>query len=344
MTTDLDTRPDSPGLTACALCGAPARLMEAAYPGYRAPSTFSIAACDACRTSFALPLRADGGLYEQIYAQSAVIPGYERYERFARKIGRVADPLAFLAESEENYWGVREFARSLPAGAEILDVGTGLGYLAFALARAGFRATGLDLSEEAVARARSRFGDHYAAGDLFEWKRSRRESFDAVVMLELIEHVEKPREWIEAALELIRPGGALLLSTPDRDSYPDGTVWETEAPPVHLWWFSPRSIERLCADLPVKLEFTDFRSCAIEPPAMPSSVERTHRGPMLDAGGEPVGKLRVKLHRAGLLDAAMAAYAVKDRFDQRRRVASGQARVDAAHRGSLVAVLRKTAN
>ncbi len=332
MTTDLD----------CAVCGAPARVVDPAYPGYRAPSSFSIAACAACRTSFALPMRADEGLYEQIYAQSAVIPGYERYERYARQIERVADPLAFLAEREENYWAVREFARSLPPGADVLDVGTGLGYLAFALARAGFRATGLDLSEEAVARARSRFGDHYEAGDLFEWKSSRRAGFDAVVMLELIEHVERPREWIEAALELIRPGGALLLSTPDRDSYPDGTIWETEAPPVHLWWISPRSIERLCEGLPVALEFTDFRSCAIEPPAMPSAVERTYRAPMLDAGGEPVGKLRVKLHRAGLLDAAMTAYTLKDRFDQRRRVASGRARADAARRGSLVAVLKKT--
>jgi hypothetical protein len=133
-----------------------------------------------------------------------------------------------------------------------------------------------------------------------------------------------------------------VLSTPDRDTYPEGTVWETEAPPVHLWWFSHRSIERLCAGLPVSLEFTDFRSCAIEPPAMPASVERTHRGPMLDEGGEPVGKLRVKLHRAGLLDAAMIAYGLKDRFDRRRRVASGRARADAARRGSLVAVLRKS--
>jgi SAM-dependent methyltransferase len=341
MTSDLEARHDPAGFTVCAVCGAAARVVDPAYPGYRAPSSFSIAACDACRTSFALPMLADEGLYEQIYAQSALIPGYERYERYARRIERVADPLAYLAEREENYWAVREFARSLPPGAEVLDVGTGLGYLAFALARAGFRATGLDLSEEAVARARSRFGDHYEAGDLFEWKSSRRASFDAVVMLELIEHVERPREWIEAALELIRPGGALLLSTPDRDSYPEGTIWETEAPPVHLWWFSPRSIERLCEGLPVTLEFTDFRSCAIEPPAMPSSVERTYRAPMLDAGGEPVGKLRVKLYRAGVLDAAMSAYTLKDRFDQRRRVASGRARVDSARRGSLVAVLKK---
>lgn len=326
----------------CPFCGGETALAASAYPGYRAPTRYDILECHACALSWAIPLRADNELYDAIYVAGPAIPGYERYERYARKVERARDPLAFLASREPNYWAVRRFVSTLLPGARVLDVGTGLGYLAYALARDGFRATGLDVSDEAADRARRRFGDHYAVGNLFDWARERPAEYDAVVMLELIEHVERPREWIEAGLRLLRPGGSLILSTPDRAFYPAGTVWETEAPPVHLWWFSRHAIEVLCEGLGAKLAFADFTECDIEPIPAPTSVVSTRHSPMLDEAWRPLGRWRIALNRIGLLDAAIAAWQVKARILHRLDVARGSALLDPARRETLVAILTKS--
>jgi SAM-dependent methyltransferase len=321
----------------CLLCNAPAAIVATGYPGYRDPARYEIAGCFSCELSFAVPTRSDDGLYELIYTQGAMIPGYDRYAYYASSVERVRDPLAFLASQEENYWAVRRECATLPKGAEILDVGTGLGYLTCALASAGFHATGIDRSEQAIARASRRFGDHYVVADFFEWALRYPQRYDAVAMLELIEHVDDPRRWIEAGLRLIKPGGRLLLSTPNRSFYPSGTVWETEAPPVHLWWFSPRAIEVLAEGMGITLEFTDFGDCAIPPRAAPSDPVHTAHSPMLDKHGKPVSGKRRWLQRFGLLEPALSIY----RMQERRSRAKMNGRADSSRRETLVAVLRK---
>jgi SAM-dependent methyltransferase len=320
----------------CPLCNAPAHVVETAYPGYRSPSRYEIAVCDDCELSFAVPTRSDQALYELIYSQSAMIPGYDRYDHYAARVKYANDPLAFLASQEENYWALRKECAKLAKDAEILDVGTGLGYLARALTSAGFRAIGLDLSERAVARARRRFGDHYVVADFFDWSRRYPERYDVVAMLELIEHVEDPRAWIEAGLFLIKPGGRLLLSTPNRSFYPMGTVWETEAP-LHLWWFSPRAINVLADGAGVSVEFTDFSDCAIPARAAPVEPVRTVHSPMLDQTGRPVSGTRRLLHRFGLLSPALSLYRLRERRSGTRAIAN----VDPSRRETLVATLRK---
>jgi SAM-dependent methyltransferase len=326
----------------CPICESPANLVEPSYPGYRERTTFGIAECAVCALSFAVPTIVDAALYDVIYSQRAVIPGYDRYDRYARSITRAKDPLAFLAEKEEHYWAVRKAVESLPVGAEVLDVGSGLGYLTYAFVRAGLRATGLDLSEEAIDRARSRFGNNYVAADFFAWSEQNPARYDLVVMLELIEHVEAPLLWLQSAMRLIKPGGRLLLSTPNRDFYVPGTIWETEAPPVHLWWFSAHSMRRIAKQVGVGLEIVDLTLCGIRPAPLPDGIVRTLRSPLIRRDGKSLASLlRRMLHRLGLLDAAIATH---EWLATLRASASGMradpARQDPARRETLVAILR----
>ncbi len=320
----------------CPLCNAPAQVVETAYPGYRAPTLYRIAGCGTCQVSFAVPTRSDEELYELIYSQSAMIPGYDRYEYYASRVRSAPDPLEFLASQEENYWAVRQACQSLAKDAEILDVGSGLGYLPFALASAGFRATGLDLSEKAVARARRRFGDHFVVADFFDWSSRYPQRYDLVTMLELIEHVDDPHAWIEAGLRLLKPGGRLLLSTPNRSFYPMGTVWETDAPPVHLWWFSERAVQVLTRGTGVSVEFIDFSDCEIPPKAAPVKPLQTQRAPFLDEEGRVTSVKRRVLHQLGLLAPAFSVYLKRERQNRARMAADA----DPARRETLVAVLR----
>jgi hypothetical protein len=113
-------------------------------------------------------------------------------------------------------------------------------------------------------------------------------------------------------------------------------VWETEAPPVHLWWFSANSVKRLGKAANSDVEILDLSECEIQAKAAPSAVVRTRRSPILNADSEPISRLRTILYRIGLLGAAKAAYKF---IDDSRRVSSEQA--DTTKREVLAALFRK---
>ncbi|HLI21814.1 MAG TPA: bifunctional 2-polyprenyl-6-hydroxyphenol methylase/3-demethylubiquinol 3-O-methyltransferase UbiG [Stellaceae bacterium] len=111
-------------------------------------------------------------------------------------------------------------ARAPFAGLEALDIGCGGGLICEPLARLGFAATGIDADAAALAVARAHSApqglsiDYRAAAaeDLAAGKRR----FDVVLALEVVEHAADPTLFIATAASLVKPGGALLLSTINR--------------------------------------------------------------------------------------------------------------------------------
>jgi SAM-dependent methyltransferase len=118
----------------------------------------------------------------------------------------------------------------LPADALILDAGCGPGLVCRSFLDAGFRVVGVDLSSQMVERARLRCPDAERAtfrqGSLYEIDPGG--PFDACVSRYVLHHVSDPAAFIRRQVELLRPGGVLILSDHEADPDPESARWHNE--------------------------------------------------------------------------------------------------------------------
>ncbi|MEN3279792.1 MAG: hypothetical protein V7607_932 [Solirubrobacteraceae bacterium] len=98
----------------------------------------------------------------------------------------------------------------------LLDVGCGHGLLLDEARRRGFDVVGLELSRSAALHARAALGLDVREVPLEEFDSWN--SFDVVVLADVIEHLDDPVGAIESCARLLRPGGALCVVTPDPSS------------------------------------------------------------------------------------------------------------------------------
>lgn len=121
---------------------------------------------------------------------------------------------------------LREFRQSLEAverhvsgrDKKIFEVGYGNGlFLALAQKR-GWAVDGIDTSPLNLQMASERFGLHLKEG-FFEDMRGEPGSWNAVAMMDVIEHIREPYQVLRKTWELLRPGGVLLLGTPNQASF-----------------------------------------------------------------------------------------------------------------------------
>ena len=112
--------------------------------------------------------------------------------------------------------------RTALAGRRVLDVGCGGGLLAEALSRAGARVTAIDLAPGMIEVARlhaaeSALAVDYRLADAEEVAAAEPAAFDVVTCMEMLEHVPRPAAMTATLARALRPGGALFVSTINRN-------------------------------------------------------------------------------------------------------------------------------
>jgi SAM-dependent methyltransferase len=156
-------------------------------------------------------------------------------------------PLASTGErtvpdvAAENYWFRRHeaaytfFAGHLAAGDAVLDCGLGEGYGAALLAATGAYVLGLDCDLATARHAHRRYsGLAVLVGNAVDLP-LQDGRLDAVVSAQVVEHLWDQAASVHEAARVLRPGGRLLLSTPNRATFPPGNPWHTrELDPADL--------------------------------------------------------------------------------------------------------------
>lgn len=169
----------------------------------------------------------------------------------------LADPRQDVHRVREHNPGLHRYTvaeRLLPdvAGRRVVELGGGTGELSRRIRERGADVTFVDLSPANVARARSE-GFEALQLDLNRGlPEFDDESFDGVVMLEIIEHVVAAEQLLAEINRVLRPGGFLILSTPNfvflynRLRILAGKLSGDEG--YHYRFFTPSSLERQLAD------------------------------------------------------------------------------------------------
>jgi 2-polyprenyl-6-hydroxyphenyl methylase / 3-demethylubiquinone-9 3-methyltransferase len=158
----------------------------------------------------------------------------EEVARFSRLAGQWWDPrgpmaalhkfnpvrLAYIRDHVAAHFGRDPKALDSLAGLRVLDIGCGGGILSEPLARLGASVTGADPSESNIAVARqhavqSGLTIDYRATSA-EALEAAGETFDAVLAMEVVEHVADVDLFVDAAGAMVKPGGLLFVATLNR--------------------------------------------------------------------------------------------------------------------------------
>ncbi|MFM8980847.1 MAG: class I SAM-dependent methyltransferase [Planctomycetia bacterium] len=257
----------------CPGCGAAAQapLLEAGDALGAVPGTWRLVACAACGLAY-LPERPTLAALGRCYPA-----GYEPHEPardeaggarprlLARALLRTdlgyppaPSPLTrLLAAWARRRLSARQRQRWLPCvpGGRLLDVGCGAGRYLVQMRGLGWQVEGLDASQAAAAALTARTGIAVHVGTLPPASPAAQAllgtaRFDAVTLWASLEHVHQPREALEAARTLLRPGGTLALSVPNLASWSArafGTGWYGLDLPRHLVHFTPATLCALAA-------------------------------------------------------------------------------------------------
>jgi 2-polyprenyl-3-methyl-5-hydroxy-6-metoxy-1,4-benzoquinol methylase len=149
----------------------------------------------------------------------------------------------------------RDTAAFVPNG-RVLDIGCGNGKFLLKLQRLGWVCQGVEFNQKAVAVCRAAQLDVFQ-GELTEADLES-ESFDLITAHHFIEHVANPNQIMAEIVRLLKPGGKVILRTPNSRALGRawfGRYWFPNEVPRHLILFSIKNLNRLALQHSLKCLF-----------------------------------------------------------------------------------------
>jgi SAM-dependent methyltransferase len=154
--------------------------------------------------------------------------------------------------------GTVDYLRRFQRDGKLLEIGCAYGFFLQEAARY-FEVAGVELAEHAVAHCR-RTGLNVRHGTADAALLQQTGRADAIVLLDVVEHLPQPRETLALCEHYLNPGGVILITTGDFGSLLArlaGVKWRLMTPPQHLWFFTAESMRRLASVLGLVVERVD---------------------------------------------------------------------------------------
>jgi len=178
-------------LRRCLLCGS-----EEIREYHRDDAGIAIHRCRSCGLQFMNPQYTDAHLADY-------------YSRYTRDEPEWDEALTYLHESH-----LALLERHLPSKGRILDVGSGKGHLLQVAIQRGWDVQGYEVDGALARKLQDRIGVRVLSG-AFVGIETGSDSFDAVTMHHVLEHVKNPADYLRAIHDMLRDGGVLFLAVPN---------------------------------------------------------------------------------------------------------------------------------
>ncbi|MBE3095332.1 MAG: class I SAM-dependent methyltransferase [Actinobacteria bacterium] len=194
---------------------------------------FAIYKCQVCGFEFTqdYPEEAETGRY---YESDDYISHSDTSKGFSNKIYRLVRS-AMLLRKRNIIKKVTDLHRG-----SLLDIGSGTGYFAATMKKAGWQVKGIEINEKARDLSISRFGLEIIGPEQISTLEA--DSFDCITLWHVLEHFHDPFKYASDIHRLLKPGGLCLVALPNCSSYDAkhyGRFWAAYDVPRHLWHFNP---------------------------------------------------------------------------------------------------------
>lgn len=178
--------------------------------------------------------------------QSKIIKDSSSYYK---KFNYVVDDKAESRLNEKAEHILKTFNKKFKIYNSLLDIGSGYGYF-LNKARKYFKFTiGIEPSFNLYESSIKKFNLNLKNQDFKNYyKLNKKNKFDAIVLIHVIEHIQKPKEFLKDILNLLKINGVLYIETPNKDSLlfqAEQSKYTFLTPPEHKFIFSKDSFKHL---------------------------------------------------------------------------------------------------